>query len=165
MSAAPAMNTEKLDYLKKLPIFSGLDETSVAWLADRLEAQHFGADHVLFREGDISNVLYIIKSGRVNIVIEEVHNQPLVINHLGPGDFFGEMAVLGGERRTAGAVISSPAEIYVLKSNDIALASKAHPQLAIEIIRGITCKLRFAALYIQKATPGASISRAVNTVP
>lgn len=145
------MNTEKLDYLKKLPIFSGLDETSVAGLADRLEAQLFDAGHVLFREGDISDVLYIIKSGRVNILIEEVHNQPLVINHLGPGDFFGETAVLGGERRTADAVISSPAEIYVLKSNDIALAVKAHPQLAIEIIRGITSKLRFATLYIQKA--------------
>ncbi|MGH8523123.1 MAG: hypothetical protein ACREXY_02565 [Gammaproteobacteria bacterium] len=48
------MNTEKLDYLKKLPIFSGLDETSVAWLADRLEAQHFGADHVLYSRATIS---------------------------------------------------------------------------------------------------------------
>ncbi|MGH7888897.1 MAG: cyclic nucleotide-binding domain-containing protein [Candidatus Binatia bacterium] len=141
----------KLDYLKKLPMFSKLDDTRVAELAERMETQDFGTGQVLFRAGDASNVLYIIKTGRVNIVLEEVHDQPLVINHLSPGDFFGEMALLGGERRSAAAITATPTEMYVLKSDDILLALRTDPELAIEIIRGIASKLRFATLYIQKA--------------
>lgn len=87
----------------------------------------------------------------MNIVLEDVHDQPLVINQLSPGDFFGEMALLGGERRSAAAITSTPVEMYVLKSEDILLALRGDPELAIEIIRGIASKLRFATLYIQKA--------------
>ena len=71
--------------------------------------QHFEADEVVFREGDKGDRLYVVVNGEVQIVSEKPDQAPVVIAELGPGDCFGEMALVSDHprnatARTAGAV-------------------------------------------------------------
>ncbi|WP_052808180.1 cyclic nucleotide-binding domain-containing protein [Methyloterricola oryzae] len=120
-------------------------------LAAHLQARHFDAEHVLFRQGDAGDVLYIVQSGQVRIVSQADEAAELVVNQLGPGDVFGEMALLDDAPRSAGAVTQSPAVLLLLTRPDWLKVLGEHPQLALEIIRGLSAKLRFATGYIEKS--------------
>jgi CRP-like cAMP-binding protein len=145
------MDADKVGYLKRLPMFCELGEESIAKLASRLESKRFETGQVLFQQGDYGDILYIIKSGRVKIVSDGTQGEELVFNQFGPGDFFGEMALIDGAPRSASAVALTTAEMLLLKRDDFLHVLAEHPLVAVEIIRGISTKLRFATTYIQKA--------------
>ena len=83
--------------IARVPIFNGLSTERLALIARLLSARLALPDEILFRRGDRGDSMYFIASGTVDIVVPE---RPAPI-HLGAGDFFGEMALLSGERRTA----------------------------------------------------------------
>lgn len=144
------MVAHKIEYLRNLPMFAALEEESLAELAGWLEHAHFDKEQVLFRQGDPGDVLYIIESGQVKIVSHETQAAELVFNQFGPGDFFGEMALIDHGPRSAAAITVTAADLLLLKHEHFLRILAEHPLLSAEIIRGISAKLRFASSYIQK---------------
>ncbi|MGH8550180.1 MAG: cyclic nucleotide-binding domain-containing protein, partial [Methylococcales bacterium] len=108
-------------------------------------------EHVLFRQDDPGDSLYIIQSGQVRIVSNQTENAELVVNQFGPGDFFGELALVDYGLRSASAITVTPADLLLLKREHFLHMLAKHPLLSVEIIRGLSAKLRFAASYIEKA--------------
>lgn len=147
----PFMSDRNSDFLRHIPLFREFDAASLDMLAERLQTLRFDSEHVLFRQGDPGDVLYIVQSGYVRIVSDLDQGAELVVNQLGPGDVFGEMALVDEAPRSAGAVTDSPAALMLLSRADFLQVLGAHPQLAFEIIRGLSAKLRFATTYIEKA--------------
>ncbi|SDL17709.1 cAMP-binding domain of CRP or a regulatory subunit of cAMP-dependent protein kinases [Maridesulfovibrio ferrireducens] len=87
----------------------------------------FSKGDVIFREGDMGNVAYIITKGTVNIV-KQIHGVNNVLATLGSGEIFGEMAIISRSPRVAGAEAETSCTLMVLTANLImTLLKKSHP--------------------------------------
>jgi CRP-like cAMP-binding protein len=75
----------------------------------------------------------------------------IVLNQFGPGDIFGEMALLDNKPRSAGIMALAPLEVLTLNRAEFLAVLREHPSVALETLRGISRKLRFAATYVEKA--------------
>jgi anion transporter len=89
------------DTIRNIPIFSGLTREDVAKVLGKMEECSFAAGTTIFRQGDRGEAFYFIQSGAVEVVLESVTGRPEAIAVLGPQDWFGEMALLSGEPRSA----------------------------------------------------------------
>jgi CRP-like cAMP-binding protein len=134
--------------LKKLELFEGLPDEAVARLVPRLERRTLREGEVLFREGDRGDTLYIIKTGWVKIVRYNERGEELELNQNGPGDVVGEMALIDQAPRSATVIALSPVEMVQLKYEDFIDVITENPPLALELIRTLSSRLRFANAYL-----------------
>jgi CRP-like cAMP-binding protein len=95
---------------------------------------------VVFDEGDPADRLYVIRSGEVELVRENAARQRTVAR-LGPGDFFGELGVVLGEKRTARAVAVSQTSVIALDRDTLEAMIVDQPEIAIRMIRVLVSRL------------------------
>lgn len=101
----------------------------------------FPAGHVLFREGDSGEDMYIIQGGRVAIK-KKVRDAEAVLAVMEKGDFFGEMAVLERLPRSATAEVLEPSDIIVISSETFGDMIKTNPEIAVRMLRKYSIRLR-----------------------
>jgi CRP-like cAMP-binding protein len=111
-------------------------------LSSHLEEQHFLSGEVIMREGEFSQELYIVVTGHVRIVLNYGAPQERTLNTLGPGDFFGEMAIFEDAARSATAVTTEEAELLVLAPDKFKQTIYQKPDMAFEIFRKLSADLR-----------------------
>ena len=99
---------------------------------------------VIFREGDMGNEMYIIQSGRVKITkqLKDGVEKTLVI--LGPGDFFGEMAVIDKDVRSANASAMDASRLIALDEEVFEMHMQTNPKIVKKILKNLTSRLRDA---------------------
>ena len=102
---------------------------------------HFEKGHVLFREGEDGEDMYIIQSGRVAIK-KKVKDGDTVLATLEKGDFFGEMAVLERLPRSATAEVSEEGDLIVINGETFGDMIKANPEIAVRMLRKYSIRLR-----------------------
>ncbi|MBI4616841.1 MAG: cyclic nucleotide-binding domain-containing protein [Planctomycetes bacterium] len=124
--------TEKVRFLRSIDLFSELNEELLARLAERCGERTLIAGEALFSEGDPGDTLFVIEEGKIEIFKEEPWART-VIATLGPGSFFGEMAVLGGGRRTSSARAVEDATLVFLKEKAIRTILAKIPAVAFAI--------------------------------
>lgn len=134
--------TDKMLFLKRVSIFSGMTLEQIRVLTSHLEEQHFLPGEVIILEGDFSQELYILVSGRVRIVKDwsGVHERTLAL--LTQGDFFGEMAIFESAPRSATVVAEEEAELLVLSPDKFKQTIYQKPDMAFEIFRELSARLR-----------------------
>ena len=114
--------------LAAIPLFSKLNETDLAVAAGAATEQEVAAGEEIVTEGDFGYALYAIESGDAEVTVDGGR-----IATLGPGDIFGEMAVLVSGRRTATVTATSPMrQIALFKRDDWALERQA-PETATRL--------------------------------
>jgi CRP/FNR family transcriptional regulator, cyclic AMP receptor protein len=126
--------------LAAIPLFGGLDDadlTAIAAAASEVEADE---GERLATEGDFGHALYAIESGTA-----EVSSNGETVAALGPGDVFGEMAVLASGRRTASVVATSPMRLIALFKPGVWALEKQSPE-AIARLRALIAERRAANL-------------------
>ncbi|MBM3129517.1 MAG: cyclic nucleotide-binding domain-containing protein [Chloroflexi bacterium] len=116
--------------LRNIPFFAGLDDNILDAISRRLQREHYHKDAAVFLEDEPGDCMYIIESGQVKVVTER-GNQEKILNYLGPGNFFGEMALLLSERRSATARVVIDADLLVLRKDDFDELLQIHPQIAL----------------------------------
>jgi anion transporter len=89
------------DTIRSIPIFSALSREDVAKVLGKMEDVSFSAGATIFAQGDQGDAFYLIQSGTVQVVVESGSGNSEVVAILGPRDWFGEMALLSGEARSA----------------------------------------------------------------
>jgi CRP-like cAMP-binding protein len=89
------------DTLRTIPLFSGLSREDIAKILGKLEERSFSAGTTIFSQGDKGDSFYFIQSGAVQVVLESAGGRKESIAVFGPQDWFGEMALLSGEPRSA----------------------------------------------------------------
>lgn len=134
--------TDKMLFLRRVSIFSGMTLEQLRVLSTHLEAQHFLRGEVIFHAGDFSQDLYIVASGSIRIVIDYGTATERTINTLGEGSFFGEMAIFEGAPRSATAVAADEAELLVLGPEKFKQTIYQKPDMAFEIFRELSGRLR-----------------------
>jgi signal transduction histidine kinase len=114
-------------------------------LSERECAAHlrqFRAGETIFAAGDAGDGLYVMESGRVQIaaMVDRTESRPLAT--IGPGDFFGEMAVLDDAPRSATATAETDTKAFYLSREELLRLLKRHPGLALTLIREFSARMR-----------------------
>lgn len=134
-----------VERLQALPMFGGLDKTTLRAVAQRLLLQHVPAHAVIYSEGSPGDALYLVDSGRVEIV-SSLGRRGQVLARLGPGGFFGEMALLTGKPRTTGVRTIEPTNLWVLYRSDFDDLMTRYPAIAQAVNRTMGEHLSKAAV-------------------
>ncbi len=131
------------DFLRKVSLFEDLDERSLTAIANAVVEQSYPPGQVIVREGDSGVGAFIIRSGRVE-VLQERGGHAVKLTELGPGDFFGEMALLDEFPRSATVRTLEPTTAFGLTRWHFRGILESHPQIALGILPVLTKRLRTA---------------------
>ena len=106
--------------LRPLSIFATLTDEQIRRLAERAEKRLYTGNEILVHQGDTGDSLFVIRSGRARVESRDDRGGVTVLAHIPPGDFFGEMSLLTGERRSASVVAESDTEVVVVDKTALA---------------------------------------------
>src|SRR5918995_6794809 len=111
--------------LRKMDVFAELTDEELAKIGRLLKEQKFGENTMIFAQNDPGDSLYIVLQGRVRISTTDHFGRERVLAFYGPGEFFGDMAVLTDAPRSATATASSDVRLLQLRKDDFnALVSR-----------------------------------------
>src|SRR5215467_852013 len=94
-----------VEAIRSVPLFASLSDAAAHELLTLLQGSDFTSGTPLFRAGDKGDSMYLIQSGRVRIAVKDEDGHEIVLAELAQGDFFGEMAIIDGKQRAAGATV------------------------------------------------------------
>src|SRR5215216_6354668 len=110
--------------LKEVPIFKGLSKSDVGAIAQQTDEVDVPEGKALTREGEFGHEFFVIESGTADVTRNGVR-----VNQLGPGDFFGEMALLEEDRRTATVMTTSPMRLIVMTRSSFRAMERSMPRV------------------------------------
>src|SRR5438046_3929522 len=131
-----------IDTLRQVPLFESLDNEAAAKLCDLLETLDCKADTFLFHAGEPGNAMYLIERGKVRICVQAIDGHEVTLTEMGRGDFFGELALLDGQRRCANAVVAEEARLAVLSREHFLSFMRRNPNVALEMLTALANRLR-----------------------
>ena len=138
---------EKVLILKAAPIFEETPDNVLADIAGMVEELDFDREDVIFNKGDRGDSLYVIVSGAV-----KVWDGNRLLNELGEGEVFGELALLDPEPRLATIRAEEPTHVLRLDESRFREVLASQPEVSSGIIRVITRYLRSQLQYAREAS-------------
>jgi CRP/FNR family cyclic AMP-dependent transcriptional regulator len=123
-------------------LFRGLGTETLTSIASLCHLRQVQPNQVLFVKGDPGDALYGVRRGQIRIETGTATGQRLTIEMFGPGDAFGEIALLDGRPRTADAVAADSCELFVLPRNEFIQYLERDSRLAVRIIELLCGRLR-----------------------
>jgi CRP/FNR family cyclic AMP-dependent transcriptional regulator len=139
----------RVTLLRQIGFFSGLSDSELEAVADRLGKRTFGRGVILFHKGSPGETLYIIESGKVRIFILSESGQEMSVRVCGTGEVFGELSMLDGLPRSAGAVAAEETHVLTLQREDFWELFDIYPRLAPAIIATLTARVRYTTRYAE----------------
>jgi len=130
------------DTLAQVPLFSELDRRALGRLAKGTVKRQFAAGDVIVKEGEQAVAFFYLLSGRVEVVKGAEGASPKVLRTMGPGDFFGEMALLDNYLRSATVRALEDTECLQLWRWDFLYALRTNPHIAAEMLPVLSRRLR-----------------------
>jgi uncharacterized membrane protein len=155
--STPTPKEMTLDAIRSVPLFASLADEAASELRSLLRTRDVGTGSALFRAGDVGDSMYLIESGQVRIAITDEDKREIVLAELARGDFFGEMAIIDGKKRSADAVIVEDARLAVLSREDFLRFINDNPAVALEMLSATFSRLRTTDKMLQQR-----VSRNVN---
>ncbi len=147
------MQQEVFAGLKKIPFLSKLSDEVLVSLADRAKSAKFPKQTMIITEGDETSSLYIVLSGKVRVFSSDDKSKEVTLLVQEPGSYFGELALLSDEPRSASVVCLEKTTCAAISKGDFINWLMNHPEVAItllgvlsEKIRHLTDKVRQLAL-------------------
>lgn len=128
--------------LKSFSLFSNLNEDILKLIVEKLIPAQYNKYEAILFEGDTDRDLYLIKSGGVKVNQINFEGNEVVISNLGPGDFFGEMAIITAEERSANVVATEDTEIFKLPAKDFERTLSQYPDIAIALLKKTAQRLK-----------------------
>ena len=128
--------------LRSVPLFSSLDSRATAELGKYLTIHDYPKSATIFRNGDPGDAMYLIDVGKVRISITDADGAVVTLAELGAGDFFGEMAMLDGQGRSANATAVENARLAKLTRDDFLSFMRSDPHVTLELLTALTQRLR-----------------------
>ena len=129
--------------LKNIPLFSSLNDQELDALSKVAVKKTFPKNTILFSEGDRSDSLYVICSGKIKVTINDREGNEVILAMLGPGEYFGEMALLDSEPRSACAITKESTQLLIFSKNDFMDIFSSNP-IAFNLLKGLIKRLREA---------------------
>jgi small-conductance mechanosensitive channel/CRP-like cAMP-binding protein len=121
--------------LRAVDFLAALPPQDVERLASAAEAHTYAAGEIVVRKGEDADHMFIVQSGEVRVIIPGPHGERMEVARLGVGKFFGEMALMTGEPRSADVVAARDSELIVVGHEAFQDVLAAHPEFAETVSR------------------------------
>lgn len=142
---------ERLVFLREVPLFSNLGLEQLEAIERIAREEEYMADEEVVREGDPGEELYLVMSGSLAVWSGWRSPTPVRLNALGPGSYFGEMAILDRAPRSASVVANEPSRLLVLDGSPLRDLIFQRPEIAFEVFRVLTARVRAAEARLRGA--------------
>jgi len=133
---------ERTEALRGIPLFSTLGEAELEEIAGLLIDRKFPKDAIVFEEGSLGDYMYVIRDGQVKVTKMSEDGREKILEMLGPGAFFGEMALMDREPRSASVKTVRPCVLLALSRQDFLGLLRLNPEISMGIIRELARRLR-----------------------
>jgi len=141
------MNKDQL--IQSVPLFSDLSRTSLNKITEKMVARSYHKEQMILVEESTGETFFIIHSGTVKITRMSDDGREVILAILGEGDFFGEMALLDGEGRSANVVALENADVLTLQRSDFLDILERIPKIAIHLLKELTTRIRHSDQQIE----------------
>ena len=133
-----------VDLLRSVPLFADLEEGELERFSHVAVPRSFPAGTRVFHEGDSSDACYIVSEGSFRVTREHSDGRAITLATLGPGEIFGELAMLDGDKRSASAESITDGTLLALPANDVRSLLARNPEIALKLVAGLVRRLRAA---------------------
>ena len=142
--------SSKLSVLRKHPYFADLEPEAFEQLCRYAKHATLKRGASIFSKGDPGNSLVAVISGTVKISVSSADGRSAILNLIGPGEIFGEIAVLDDQPRTADATANTNCEIFVIDRREFLPFVRSQPALAMKFIELLCARLRWTSDQVEQ---------------
>lgn len=137
--------------LESCKLFQGLPVAELESLRQVTRERTYGMGETIFKQGEAGDGIYVVKGGEIHIAVVASSGELRVVSKLGPGELFGEMAVLDSDPRSATALAGETTIVYFISRGDLLEMLNRTPKLSMGLVREISGRLRhFNSQYIRE---------------
>ena len=126
-----------VDVLRQVSLFSELADDELDAVAAVASVDRFESDQTVFREGETSTTCYVIRSGHACALREHADGRVITLARFGPGDIFGELAMLDNSHRSATVQAMDDLEVVAILGPDMRRLLDEHPGIAVKLARRV----------------------------
>src|SRR3954451_14113911 len=130
--------------LARVPLFADLSEADRAELAQVAVPRHYEPGELVFREGDSGDTCFVVRSGTGRVTRRHSDGRVITLTELRQGAIFGELAMFGGETRSASVEALERTRALAILSADMRRIMLRHPEIAVKMLEGLADRLRGA---------------------
>ncbi len=130
--------------LLSVPLFSQLSEDEIVNLTKVTREKTYPKNSVIVFEDDPGDSLYVVKSGQVKVVLIGEDGREVILSVMGEGDFFGEMALIDDQPRSAHVIAMEDSRLIVLYRQDFLRCLEETPRIALGMLKALSRRLRSA---------------------
>ncbi len=146
------MSTDQRSILANAGIFEGLDSAQIDALARMAVRKTYRTREIVLRKGDPAMQMYVIAKGRLKAITAGAEGRQAALSIMGPGEVFGEVALLDGEPRSATITALEPCELIILNRNDFYHFLERNPSAAIGLLQVLARRLRRLSERVEDST-------------
>lgn len=128
--------------LKQVEIFSGLSDPELDIITDSCIARSYPKNTVIINEDDFADSLYVIESGRVKVYCSDKNGKEFIMNTMGIGEYFGELALLDDEKRSASVRTLDKSVFLIMYKDEFNKILDEQPNIARTLIKNLTKRVR-----------------------
>ncbi len=133
-----------LELIRRVPLFALLTAVQAESVADAVVKRRFKRGEVVVEQGDKSNTLFIILTGRVRVITADKRGREVILATLQPGDYLGEMSLIDNEAHSATVRAEVQTDMLALGSAEFARCLPENSSMAYAIMKGLVQRLRQA---------------------
>jgi len=128
--------------LQKVPLFTQLSPPELDRVAEITRERSYPRNSVILFEDDPGDALYIVAKGQVKVVLIGEDGREVILSVLGEGEFFGEMALIDDEPRSAHVIAMEDSTLLVLRREDFQSILRQTPSIALALLKELSRRLR-----------------------
>lgn len=142
------MTTQTADFLATIPLFSGLPPEELERFAELTRERAYPKGSVILFQDDPGDSLFVLRDGRVKVVLIGEDGREVILGVLEPGAHFGELALIDDQPRSAHVIAMEDAQLLVLRREDFKRRVEANPTVAWALLTELSRRLRRADVKI-----------------
>lgn len=140
---------EPFNFLLDVPIFADLSDSTLEKILSIGSKKLFTKDTVILLEEDAGSAFFVITKGKVKVSRSGNDEKEVILSILAESDFFGEMALLDGQNRSANVIAIEDTELFIIQRADFLNLLKDHSEISISLLQELTKRLRAADMKIK----------------
>jgi len=137
------------EFLKNIPLFADLGPAELEALAQDFVRRQFKQGETIFYQGDPGQSLFLIETGQVRIFVEGEVGQATSVIMYGPGEIFGELAVIDELPRSATVAAMRDTVVYQLTQERFRDNLRRSPQLALNFLKALSVRIRYNTSHVE----------------
>ena len=141
---ATSVTTQTVDFLATVQLFSGLDRIELQRFADVTREKFYPKGSVILFENDPGDSLFVVRSGRVKVVLIGEDGREVILGVLGVSEHFGELSLIDDRPRSAHVIAMEDSHLLVLRREDFRARVEASPKVAWALLAELSRRLRRA---------------------